>query len=814
MKKILALLMLACTVVSMVGCGGKKNEEDEGIAVVYTYNSYSTSLADKWNPHTWETNADSGVLSYLSTPFVDMSIKDSENQVYQWTYKAATAVEDVTASHTADLTKYAVDLAGKDASEVKEGYVFQITLREGMKWQNGEDITVDDYIESFKRLLDPDMQNYRANNYYTGETAVAGANGYFHSGRTAYNEDTGVQFADLTKGDDGVYATADGNKVYIAVNTPLESYLSGATMVDYADYFDPDAFAALQAASDESGRAPLNDETYDALVKCISYNADWGEDESYAYNYFLVEVAYPTVSWDTVGLYKLDDNNIIYVNEVYCDIDYFMAGLTSNWLVYIPYYDDNKDTTGSLVTTSYGTTIENSMSYGPYIIASLQEEKQLVYTKNPYYYAFTEDEKTHRLVGTSNWEVDGETREVFQADKIVIDVMTDDAAKQAFLKGQLDDWALPADEVVNYSMSDQLYKEDETYTMRFFLNTNLDALKGMDANTGNQNSVVMSNWNFRKGFTLAIDRADWVKATAGYKPMYGLLNNLYFYNIYKDPTSMYRASDEAMQAICDLYEVEYGAGKAYATLKDAYNSITGYNLTLAKEYFTKAFEELVADGLYKEGDPIKIRLGYKKGALDSTDTKQVQLIQDYLNAAVEGTGFGKVELEAVGNIENRYTAVPNGEFAVGYGAWGGAAFYPFSMFRVYCDPDYAGIHEIACWNPAKDTLTINVNGEERTETYQWWSNCMTGNGEYAAPGEFETKLHILAELEKNYLDKIYCIPLAGSTICNMLSYKVSYYTPDYNIMYGFGGMELLKFNYTDEEWTKFVEEKGGTLSYE
>ncbi|MBQ2085471.1 MAG: hypothetical protein II464_04315 [Oscillospiraceae bacterium] len=814
MKKILALLMLACTVVSMVGCGGKKKGDDEGYTVTYTYNSYSTSLADKWNPHTWETNADSGVLTYLSTPFVDMSIKDSENQVYQWTYKAATAVEDVTASHTADLTKYAVNLDGKDPSEVKEGYVFQITLRDGIKWQNGEEITVDDYVESFKRLLDPDMQNYRANNYYTGETAVAGANGYFHSGRTAYIEDTGVKFADLVKGDDGVYATADGNKVYIAVSTPLEAYLSGATIVDYADYMDPDALAALQAASDADGRAPLNDDTYAELVKCITYSADWGEDESYAYNYFLVEQAYPTVTWDTVGLYKLDDKNLIYVNEVYCDIDYFLAGLTSNWLVYIPYYDDNKDTTGSLVTTSYGTDISNSMSYGPYIIDSLQKEKQLVYTKNPYYYAFTEDEKTGRLVGTSNWDVDGEAKEVFQADKIIIDVMTDDAAKQAFLKGQLDDWGLPADEVVNYSMSDQLYKEDETYTMRFFLNTNLDALKGMDANTGNQNSVVMSNWNFRKGFTLAIDRADWVKATAGYKPMYGLLNNLYFYNIYKDPTSMYRTSDEAMQAICDLYNVEYGAGKAYATLKEAYESITGYNVTEAKEYFTKALAELTADGLYKEGDPIKIRLGYKKGALDSTDTKQVQLIQDYLNAAVEGTGFGKIELEAVGNIENRYTAVPNGEFAIGYGAWGGAAFYPFTMFRVYCDPDYAAIHEAACWNPAKDTLTININGEDRTETYQWWSNCMAGNGEFAAPGEYDTKLHILAAIEKNYLDKLYCIPLAGSTICNLLSYKVNYYTPDYNIMYGFGGMELLKFNYTDEEWTKFVESKGGTLSYE
>ena len=107
-----------------------------------------------------------------------------------------------------------------------------------------------------------------------------------------------------------------------------------------------------------------------------------------------------------------------------------------------------------------------------------------------------------------------------------------------------------------------------------------------------------------------------------------MLNTLYFYDLYEDPTSMYRASDEGMQAICDLYGVEYGAGKTYATLKDAYDSITGYNVTEAKEYFKKALTELEDAGLYKAGDPIKIRLGWKKGSLDSTDNQQVQLLQE------------------------------------------------------------------------------------------------------------------------------------------------------------------------------------------
>ena len=48
----------------------------------------------------------------------------------------------------------------------------------------------------------------------------------------------------------------------------------------------------------------------------------------------------------------------------------------------------------------------------------------------------------------------------------------------------------------------------------------------------------------------------------------------------------------------------------------------------------------------------------------------------------------------------------------------------------------------------------------------------------------------------------------------MLSYKTSYYTDEYNIMYGFGGLELMKYNYSDSEWADFLAEQGDGLSYE
>ena len=345
----------------------------------------------------------------------------------------------------------------------------------------------------------------------------------------------------------------------------------------------------------------------------------------------------------TVGCYKVDEYTIRYVTQAQIDYNYFLTSCTSNWLVYEDLYEAGKDTTGTLVTTDYCTSMETTMSYGPYKIESLQADKQIVFVQNENWYNYQKDENGN-LFAVTDYLVDGENVTQYQTNKVVIDVMTDEAAKQAFLKGELTEWAPPADEVANYATSSQMYKVDETYTMSFFFNTSVADLQAMDASKGNTNSIVLSNYNFRKAFSLAVDRADWVTATAGYKPAYALMNTLYFYDVYNDPTSSYRGSDAAMQAVCDLYGVEYGEGKAYATLKEAYNSINGYNLTEAKALMKTACDELVAAGLYTAGDPIVIRIGYKKGALDSADQNQIAKMNQYLNAAIEGSGFGAIPL--------------------------------------------------------------------------------------------------------------------------------------------------------------------------
>lgn len=821
-KRLISMLLASVMVVSMAACG-KGGSSGDGTVPSYTYHLYDSALATCWNEHTWEMNADGVVMGYLTSPLMDISVLDSENGIYQWVYEMATSVEDVTAAHQDDLTKYGVSFqAGKDASSTTSGYVFEIKLREGACWQDGTPINADTYIYSMKQLLNPDMQNYRANLYYSGESAVAGGNAMYNSGRTVKVENTtddGVVYTigDLVPGAGGNYTTADGAAVYVAVGVPI-SWLDGYSLDDYVGaygeaLFGMDGYNDLAAAKDAEGYVVLNEKALTDLITTITTVPDWGETEEDAANYLAYESTFPEVNYDdVVGCYKVDDYTIRYVTQNYIDMNYFRTSLTSNWLVYEPLYEAGKDTTGKLVTTDYGTSVETTMSYGPYKLVSLQKDKQMVLEQNENWYGYQKQEDGS-LLSMTEFLVDGKSVPQYQTTRIVIDVMDNNAAKSAFLKGQLSEWTPDADDLIAYAASDRLFKVDQTNTWSFFFHTNLENLKEMDKSKGNTNSVVLSNDNFRKAFSLSIDRTEWVTATKGYQPAYAVLNNLYFYDVYNDPTSSYRGSDEAMQAICNVYDVAYGAGTPYATLKDAYDSINGYNLTEAQALMKQACQELVGAGLYKEGDPIYIRIAYWAGAIESSDQNQVALIQKYLNAAAEGSGFGQITLEAIGNIEKRHDAVANGEYAIGYGAWGGAAFYPFRNFQVYCDPDQYSINEAGCWDPTTETLTLKVNGKDVTMTWQAWSNALLGTGPYTE-ADFATKLSVTAQMEEAWLKKYYRIPLASDTACFMAGYQLNYYTEEYNIMYDFGGLRLMGYNYNDAEWEAYVNSQGGTLSYE
>ncbi len=825
MKKLiaLALAMVMCLgVLASCGCNSGNG---------YTYNSATTALGTNWNPHTWENNSDDAILGYISSPFCTMSILNSEDGVYQWVYEMATAITDVTKDHQDDLTKYNVSLpSGKKANQVDAGYVYEIALNPEAKWEDGTVINADSYIYSMQQLLNPAMFNYRANLYIAGESALAGASNYYYSGAPiyeclvpAYDEKGDYSYdleAGITKGEVYINVSSSNMTLYSMSLSDLNS--------SYGVGLDSE-ITTLANAANAYGYTKVTAENRETVEKVIStmLSGLFGITDAKEIADYTKEALFrdtgkkgEVYSYDTVGCYKVDDYTIRYVCQSYIDINYFLTSCTDTWLVHEGLYEAGKDTSGELTTTDYCTSKKTSMSYGPYKIQSMQTDRQIVFVQNENWYGWERDDNGKlvkdeygNLISYTNFLVDGEQRRQYQTTRVVIDVMEESAMKQAFLKGELAAWSPDAEELTTYATSDQLYKVDETYTMSFFFNTDVKALQNMDKSKGNTNSVVLSNTNFRKAFSLAVDRAEYVTATPGYAPAYALMNHLYFYDVYNDPNSSYRNSDAAMQAVCNLYGVKYGNGTAYATLKDAYKSISGYNLTEAKALMKTACDELVKAGLYKKGDGITIRIGWAKGALQSSDNNQIALMNKYINAAAEGSGFGTITLEAVGNIDDRYAAVPAGEYAIGYGAWGGAAFYPFRNMQVYCDNEQYSINEAACWNPATEKLTLKVNGKNVEKTWKDWSNALIGTGDYAS-ADNKTKLEITAAMEEQYLKKYYRIPLCATTICELLSYKLSYYTEAYNIMYDFGGLRLMSYNYNDSEWSDFVKSQGGTLSYE
>jgi len=801
---VLALMMLVACCAASVSCS-KKPSTPYTEKVSYTYRSYSAALGNNWNTHTWETSADSSILSYLYTPLVDLAAKDTENAEYQWIYLAAESVTDVTKDHQDDLKKY-----GAASTDATEGYVYEIKLNKNLKWQNGEAINADSYVNSMKLALDPTMLNYRANLYHTGESAIAGAYNYYCAltktvvtaipeaeieAFVAANPTIEVRFDVWAFWGAEGYKSDDGKECpqYVSI-TDETVYSETGNSATATDAFSPKAvFEKYCGTGYLDEYAPL---VYDKV------------NENYNENY----------DFSTVGLYKVDDYTFRYVLNTKEDINYFRTSLTSDWLVYEPLYTSLIKEEAGIKVTSYGTSLETTMSYGAYKMVSFEADKQVKFAQNEYWFGWQKDEfgnlyaYTGSLGDAHSYLVDGKSVQMYQTTDIVIDVLTDDAAKLAFLSGDLDEWAPSATDLTAYATSSRMYKVDETYTMTLFFNTNKDVLKNLDTEGVNKNGIVLNNYNFRKAMSYAIDRNTWVGTTQGYKAGCYLMNNLYYYNVYEDPSSQYRTSEAAMKTIVDFYEVKYGEGEIYKTLEEAYKSITGYNKDIATSLFKTACEELVAAGDYKAGEDIKITVAWSKGALTTDDYASVKMIEDMLNAAAEGTGLGKITLEALGNLSNRYGDVPAGKYAVAYGGWGGAAFYPFTKFQVYLDPDMYDICEAGCWDPKTEQLTLNVGGKDVTMTYQAWSGACTGEGQFA-DADFETKLQITALLERDVLEKFYTIPLCSTTEASLLSYKCSYYTQDYNIMYGFGGLSLMTYSYTDAQWTEYVKTQGGELIY-
>lgn len=804
--------------VSGTPAGGEENPTPSAKADTYTLNEYTESSPTNWSPHNWETNGDNYIMTYCETPLVDTTIA-ADGVNFEWVYEGATAITDITATY-ARAADYGI-------SNDETGRVYKIELNPALTWENGTPINAETYIYSMQQLLDPGMKNYRANNYCFGDAAIYNADNYYNNdlaGSPKYGDlvvgwDQTEPYPGDTSGDTKNQTLNEaykiGDPIYINISKPctffddtLGAYYDAGHSAFYMDENGTDLYETYFANT--TGYVEATPEMIEAL-KIIASN--FGDDNPAAYREmcFCVDGTYEETMWEDVGLYAEDDYTLIYITAKPVTMFYFLTSMTSNWIVYKDLYEAGKETVEGLIATNYGTSLETYMSYGPYKLVSFEKDKQIVFTKNEAWYGYT----------------DGKHVGQYQTTDIKCDIIADhNTALQLFNQGKLDTIELISDDLTTYRMSDYLLKTPETYMFRFVFATSLESLTALEDEAGDgANKKVLYYDDFRKAISLSMDRSTFcAQATSGFKPGYSLLNDLYYYDIEHDSNSIYRNTKEAKQAILDLYGVSYGAGSQYATLDEAYASITGYDVEEARALFQSVYEQAIADGNYKDGQAVNITcMATASPELTADDIKQQDLLNQFVAEATKGTGFeGKITFKYASGSKNRYEDVALGKVEMIRGAWGGAAFYPFSAIRCYCSAIYLGdltaIHESNGWNPTVETLTISYdfNGdgtdETLTKTFEAWSESINDASQYA--NDPDTCMFILAKLETGILATYQCIPWGASTVCSLYSKQIKYATTEYNIMYNYGGVRLLTYNYSDAEWDAYVASQNGTLNYE
>ncbi len=786
-KKIMFISLTLALVLSLVGCGTR------GRTGEYTLHEYMEASPLNWSSHAWEKSNDSYIPGYTEMGFIDIIMNEAGNG-YEWAYEMATSVTDVTATYE-ENEKYGID-------PKEEGRVWEIKLNRDAVWADGKKtaINADTYIYSMQQLLDPEMQNYRANNYCVGDAALYNAENYYYHGaekkaNVVYDWDDDGQILDnkFTEGtSEVIFNSADTCQFF------------GDTFKKYYDAYKlGDSIEGLSTYID--GKDHIVDAELAALLTLAAKS--FGDNNPTAYYEFCSFMRpMDIVEWSEVGLIKKDEYTLYYITAAEISEFYFYIAMSSNWIVYKDLYEKGKKEVNDLIATTYGTSLKTYMSFGPYKLSAYQKDKQMTFVKNDDWYGWS----------------DGKHVGQYQTTKIVCDIISDHNTQLLkFNKGELDSVSLSASDMEKYRFSDNLLKTDETYTMRFIFNTDKTALKALEGSSG-KNKVILSYYDFRKAFSLSINREQFAtEGTAGHKAAFGLLNTLYYYNVEKDAESIYRYTDEAKLAILKVYGLDqsFGEGKTYPTMDAALEALTGYNITEAKALFQKAYTDAIAAGDYTAGQEIEIQVAASASALTEEDNTQCRLLQTYLNAATEGTGFqGKITITFTGSHTNRYTAVANGQVEMARGAWGGAAYYPFSAIRCYTDPDYADIHEAGGFDATKETVTMTYKFDGETEetitaTYQWWAKSLNSKGTYnLAP--LDVKLHILSCLEYELINGYHFIVVTSYADVSMYSYKIQYATTTYNIMYAYGGVRFMTYKYDDREWYNFVKENKNQLSYE
>lgn len=698
-------------------------------------------------------------------------------------------------------------------ADATRGYAYRIELRDNLRFDNGDEIHADDFVQSVNRLIDPLLNNTMATQLFGGDLKIVNARNRYNSLKEHL-----VSSHDYYSS----WETADKDKIYFTIQ-PGES-LFGIWSANYSAYTPEGLIRAYMGLPNEDTRL-LFGKTYNQIKSDPQLNNIWEAiinwwqtDPNEELDFFGVKTNYPQCEFSEVGFFAdPEDENAFYIilDEVLEGFDLLQALTQLRILVHTPTYDDFAG------ENSFATSVESYVGYGPYKLTSYNSEQGATFERNEYWYGYT-------LCGNDTY---------YQATDIVYSVVSEEGLLDEYNSGNSDYYKLTSEDEQLFQ-SDNLHVESDSRVWFMAFNPDYeDAVYyekyAKPQTEGNEvDCTVLALPQFRKAIAyVSKSRGNFVVEPELTASIFG---SQAVYD--RDTGEYYHATEQAVDAQLkafglyeEIQELGYTDGY-YQTKAQAIADIKTINPDLSKKLFIEAYESMVQNNCISQEAlesgkwEVQISVWYSNNSEKSKRT--AQLLENQWNEAAKDTPFeNKIEVIAV--IPLAAVAITSllknnsidGIYGIGY------YYDTLNPYDVVQDFVYGDAKYYVNWNTEEEMLDIEIEGYTlRASIYDWACRALLGEqinarivdkkGELTnkyvmiSAGEnckTQVRLTILAKLEEVILSQFALIPI--SMDCDkafLSSEKVSYITE--NKVYGIGldAIKYITFNYSDQEWENYI----------
>lgn len=785
----------------------------------YTLREYTSQMPGQWCTILSSDAVNNDMEAYFTSAFYEFNYKfDANGKIvpgaFTVEYSASTKLEDVTKKYAG---QYGL------AADAEKGQAFAMTLRNDLTWDDGTPIKAADFVYSMSQQLSPNYLFDTASNYYSGNYVIHNAQNYVKQGQSGWFDARNTY---------GTYDTSLDSKLYFVIG-------AGSTNTNYgkaeAHYFSawglPAGTDAKTAATYmvQVGKANTTVEAILALEgkTLAEIKADatmkatweavlkfWQTEPNEELDFFVTQYTYPKMDFSEVG-YFVGDNEyelVMVIDGTLKPLDeegnlaYEAGYYFSNWpLVKKDLWEQCEDTTKTPYANSYCTTLEKSASWGPYKLTNYQTDKTYTVSRNDKWFGYGLPQYAKQ----------------YQTDTIITNKIPEwDTAWMSFRLGEYDSVSMDVKIANEYRTSRQAFFTPDTATF----DLNLQSLA--TSRTDKRNNLLLNYDDFRKAISLAINRDDYcAKNSPSSQAALGLLNSMYYNDV--ENGKVYRESIQAKEAILNAYGAEKVEGGwkvgtvVYSNIDEAVDATTGYNVTLARQLMTSAYNKAKADGNYRDGEKIVLTFGISEQTANTDRIKN--WFQAAFDDATKGTAFeGKISIEYFIFSDKTWSEqFADGEYDLCFGAWGNA---PFNPAYLLCETQISDENRYAVkWDPKTVSVTVkatpDADHKDGVYTYNLEQWRLILQGKEGCPVNFkknfsmEDQLTALGAVETAILKAYYSIPVYSRYSASLMGYKTDYITYEYNTFMGYGGIRYMSYNFDDTEWAAFVAEKGGELNY-